>query len=164
MKHLNKSHLSLPSLIMSHMLKIKSLFSLPSTSGKHPPFGDGGMVVTSYWCSGASQTIVPWSRNFRLLCSRTCCKSHQINTSAQHVKCNRNERCLSQLSALSILDEPRCGVVRPRHSANFICLNRATSLRLVLSVVVTVMSSEICERPADSSLCTDDREDWLEEY
>ncbi len=53
---------------------------------------------------------------------------------------------LSRPSALSVLDELRCGVVRPRHSANFIRLNGATSLRLVLSVVVTVMSSEICER------------------
>lgn len=61
-----------------------------------------------------------------------------------------NEGLLSQPGVLSILDELRCGVVRPRHSANFIRLNGATSLRLVLSVVVTVMSSEICERAADS--------------
>ena len=63
-----------------------------------------------------------------------------------------NEGHLSQPSALSILDELRCGMVRPQHSANFIRLTRAASLRLVLSIVVTVMSSEICERSADSNL------------
>lgn len=41
-----------------------------------------------------------------------------------------------------------------RHSANFILLNRAILLRLVLSTTVTVMSSEICERAADSNLRT----------
>lgn len=49
-------------------------------------------------------------------------------------------------------------------AANFIHLNRATSLRPLFSVVVTVMSSEICKRAADSSLCTGDGEEWLEEY
>lgn len=62
-------------------------------------------------------------------------------------KCNKGY--LRQLSAPAILDdEICCGTLRLwRHSANFICLNRAALLRLVLSVMVTVMSSEICEQP-----------------
>lgn len=37
-------------------------------------------------------------------------------------------------------------MVRLRHSTHFIRLTRSSSLRLVLSIVVTVMSSEICAR------------------
>lgn len=55
-------------------------------------------------------------------------------------------------------------MVRRQRSANFIHLNGATSLRLVLSAMVTLMSLEICEEAADSNLWTGDGEDHLEEY
>lgn len=38
------------------------------------------------------------------------------------------------------------------HSANFIRVNSAASLGPALSIAVTLMSSEICERAADSNL------------
>lgn len=44
-----------------------------------------------------------------------------------------------------------------------VALNRDTSLRLVLGIVVTLMSTEICEHAAGSNLWPGDGEDRSEE-
>lgn len=131
MKH--KSHLKLICQLSSLLLalEVKNLFSLPT-------FSDLEECLLQVTVAELHKPLCSDHGISSFLRSRT-----QINTWAQRVKCD--EAHLRQLSALFIVDELRCDVVGPQDWANFIRLNSATSLMLLLGVAAALMSSEICE-------------------